>query len=763
MKTIFRIARLELSVLFFSPIAWVVLVIFIIQSGLTFVELLENFERFQRLGNQLYALTERIFAADFRGFFKSVQSNLYLYLPLLTMGLMSRELSSGSIKLLFSSPITVTEIVAGKFLAIISYGFMLVVILLLFAGVGYFAIENMDVKLVLTGIFGLYLLICAYSAIGLFMSCLTSYQVVAAIATLVVFAALNYVGGLGQHIDIVRDITYFLSIAGRTDEFIGGLISSKDVIYFVIVILLFLAFSILRLQSGRESKPVLVTVARYSSIVTVALVIGYVSSRPHFVGYYDATETKTQSLAVSSQQVVSKIQAPLKLTAYVNLVDQNATSVLPFNRISDIRHFEKYIRFLPDLEMSYVYYYDSLQGGVVYGDNPGLTNKALAEKVATVFKLNPALILPPEEVKKHIDLSPEGHRVVRQFEYDGKKAFLRFYNDVVKQPSEKEITAAIKTLVDGPAKVAFLAGKAERSIQRSGDREYKVVTTEQTFRSSLINQGFEVDTVSLQGQALPTDIAVLIIADPRTPFTETELSGIKAYVEQGGNLFILGEPGRQSLLNPLTTMFGVRLMNGMIVQQSQDFEPSFVMGEVPKPAAGYPQALNALHEKGSRVSMQGVASLHYVDSGMFKVTPLLLSHGTDTWNTSTIPDPEMSKVTYEPSKGDEKRALPLVLGLTRQHRGKEQRIVITGDADFVNNAEIFRRNPPVYNFVFAMELFRWFTYGEYPIDTNRPETADNKLLLQDGGTTWLKVLFIAILPGILIGTGSTLLIVRRKR
>ena len=62
---------------------------------------------------------------------------------------------------------------------------------------------------------GLYLLVCAYAAIGLFMSSITSYQVVAAMGTLAVLAVLNFVGDMWQDIDFVRDITYWLAINGR--------------------------------------------------------------------------------------------------------------------------------------------------------------------------------------------------------------------------------------------------------------------------------------------------------------------------------------------------------------------------------------------------------------------------------------------------------------------------------------------------------------------------------------------------------------------
>ena len=86
------------------------------------------------------------------------------------------------------------------------------------------------------------------------MSSITSYQVVAAMGTLAVLAALNYVGEVGQDYAFVRDITYWLSISGRADEFINGLICSEDLFYFLLIIALFLTLSVLKLRAGRRKS-----------------------------------------------------------------------------------------------------------------------------------------------------------------------------------------------------------------------------------------------------------------------------------------------------------------------------------------------------------------------------------------------------------------------------------------------------------------------------------------------------------------------------
>ena len=284
MKTlsmIYKISKTELQTLFYSPIAWLIIVIFTFQTSMGFSGVMGDLVKSQELGYGLQSVTKNIFAG-WMGLFSTVQQYLYLYIPLLTMGLMSREFSSGEVKLLYSSPVTNTHIVLGKFLAMMVFALVLVGILLVYVIFGMCTVESFDLSLTLSGLLGIYLLICAYAAIGLFMSCLTSYQMVAAMGTLAVLSVLNFIGSVGQDMAFVRDVTYWLSISGRAEEFINGLICSEDVLYFIVVVVLFLAWSIIKLQADRQKKALSATVGKYVGIFGIVVLIGYFSSRPVF-------------------------------------------------------------------------------------------------------------------------------------------------------------------------------------------------------------------------------------------------------------------------------------------------------------------------------------------------------------------------------------------------------------------------------------------------------------------------------------------------
>ena len=132
MRAIYKIAKTELQMLFYSPIAWLLLLCFVFQTVFFYTGMLESFVLDVENSGRTYWCSLRLFIRGYggsSGLWPSVVNILYLYIPLLTMGVISKELSSGSIKLLYSSPISNTHFVLGKFLAMVVYAFLLTLIL----------------------------------------------------------------------------------------------------------------------------------------------------------------------------------------------------------------------------------------------------------------------------------------------------------------------------------------------------------------------------------------------------------------------------------------------------------------------------------------------------------------------------------------------------------------------------------------------------------------------------------------------------------
>lgn len=766
MKTIYRIAKTELFTLFYSPVAWLVLVVFAFQVNMEFSGLITNQLRSKSLDYDLWEVTSSVFTLNMSGLFPRILGYLYLYLPLLTMGLMSREIKSGSIKLLYSSPITNSKIVLGKYLAMMTYCFLLVLILFFPVLFSAATVKDFDMPLVLSGLLGIYLLICAYAAIGLFMSCLTSYQVVAAMGTLAMLAILNFVGEVGQGIAFVRDITYWLSISGRANEFINGLICSEDFLYFLIVISLFVIFSIIKLELEVKNKTIRYGASIYLGVLLIAMLLGYISSRPSLMSYYDTTQTKENTLTVKSQEIMEKLDGDLKIVTYVNILDKDYYNGIPTAINNDFERFKKYVRFKPEIEMEYVYYYDKSDNENLYSRYPGLTEEEIARKVADINDLDFGMFLSPDEIRKIVDLRPERNRFVRQIvRGDGQKEWLRLFEDNQKFPSETEISAVLQRFIVKAPKVGFLTGHGERVINRNRDIDYSAFVVNKWFRNSMLNQGFDGVNLSLKGdKEIPEDMSIIVIPDIKSPLSDEEMEKLDRYIAKGGNLIITGEPGRHDILNPLIEQFGVQLMAGSLVQKIPDLTPNIAIGNYTDNANEVSYRLQQLKDWGYQVVFPGASGLRYETNRGYNVKPLLMTNDKQSWNELETTDFLEEPTLLNPAIGEKEESLPIALTLSRQVGDKEQRIMIFGDTDFISNGELSRSrsNAKSANMGFIPGIFQWMSYDQYPIDTRRPFGKDTDMNIGFEWALWIKIFFMGVIPFLLALSGSVIWVVRKR-
>ncbi len=516
----------------------------------------------------------------------------------------------------------------------------------------------------------------------------------------------------------------------------------------MVIIYIFLGLSILKLKTGRESVSRLFNYGRYAALLASGILVSYLSSRPGLIAYCDVTANKTQTLTVNTQKILKEIgETPLEVDSYVNILDQRYWYGAPDKRSEDMDRWEPYMRFKHDIKFRYTYYYDSVPDQELYKHYPGQSLKQIATTYAGLHKADFDLFKSPAELRKMgIDLRPEQNRYVMQLKFKGKTTFLRLFNDNDAFPYESETSAALKRMTEQLPKIAFLEGNQEPSIDQFGNRSYKPLTNDITFRYSLINQGFDMETISLTDRDVPGDITALVIADPQTSFEPAVLGRIKKYIADGGNLLIAGESGRQSLINPIIQPMGVRLMDSIIIRPSKEHSPDLILTSITPSGAALSQLVRSDFEDNTPVAMSGATRLSYTDSSGFHAEPLL---------------------TTDPSRSQEKGGMPMsdvtALSLTRAMKGREQRIIIAGDADFLSILNMRREHIETANFHFNVALFGWLSYGRFPIDTKRPRSKDDHLTISMAGVTALKYVFMGIVPAILLVFCAVLLIRRKKQ
>lgn len=761
MNMIYKIAKTELQMLFYSPVAWLVLIIFTFQSGLIFTNAIEMVEREQAMGYDPMFISSSLFGR----LFYTVQDYLFLYIPLLTMGLVSRDLAGGTIKLLHSSPMTNTQIILGKFFSMMIFAFLLVGIFVIYVIYSLFVVEHFDVLYILTGILGIYLLICTYASIGLFMSTISSYQIIAAVGTFVLLIFLNFVSSIWQDIDFVRDVTFWLSLRGRAESFTGGLISSEDVVYFIMVPGMFLWFSIIKLSSRVNHSSRGQNAIKYVGVFLVVAFVGYLSSRPHLMGYVDTTRENSRTLTPNSQEIVKKLKGGLTITTYSNLLDDDFMKAIPRYQNYDKERFQEYIRFKPEIKMEYVYYYDSVQNTRRRGFLADLPMEKRARQIAHSHKIKFSRYLNPEQIKQVIDLTPEDNRFVRQVTREsGEKMFLRQFDDMMRDPSEGEISAAFKRMVMELPTVGFLTGHGERNINLYRDRDYACFARDKRFRHALLNQGFDVTEVALK-EDIPALINILVIADMMQPLTENEMKRLERYINRGGNLFIVGDPYSREFMNPLVELFGVEFTEGILVKPTENFQPDLVMAW-PTPGA---LELSYFYENMKNwrqcAAMSGAAGLKYSTDKGFNVVPVLQTDTTGVWNEMETTNFIDDTVRFNPSAGEIEQMYTTVLALSRPMGDREQKIVILGDADCISNAELFKSREEIEsgNFYIILGSFSWLSDGEAPVDVRRPKSIDNRLFLGKTGVKITDIAFKWFIPIALLIAAIFVAIRRRGR
>ena len=243
------IAAQELRLLFRSPMAWVVAGIMQIVFAWLFLSSLEHYLTLQ----PKLALRENApgLTAFLTGNFLAPAAVVLLLIsPLLCMRTLSEENRSGAGVLLRAAPVSIITIVLGKFLGVFSLQLlMLLMAFVMPASLVFFT--SPDVGNLFTAFLGLALFSAACTAMSLYFSSLTRQPVIAAFSG---FSALLFLWLIGTGSASSESSTLFLqnlSLPWHLNSFFKGILSSVDIVYFLLFSVLFLSLAVVKLDSQR--------------------------------------------------------------------------------------------------------------------------------------------------------------------------------------------------------------------------------------------------------------------------------------------------------------------------------------------------------------------------------------------------------------------------------------------------------------------------------------------------------------------------------
>jgi len=237
MHNILTIYKKELRSFFNTPMAYIFLVVFALVNGYFFT-------------NTFFLYNQ----SDMRSLFGIVPLVYLFFIPAVSMGLISREKSLGTIEIITTLPVRERDIVIGKFLA----GLSLILIALLTTLIHYITLINVGTTIdhgaVFTGYLGLALLGGVYTAVGIFSSSLTENQVIAFIVGIAIVITFFLMDKLLVFVPPgLAGLIQYLSTEFHLSNMSRGVIDTRNIVYFGSVIGFFLFMTTRVLESRKWS------------------------------------------------------------------------------------------------------------------------------------------------------------------------------------------------------------------------------------------------------------------------------------------------------------------------------------------------------------------------------------------------------------------------------------------------------------------------------------------------------------------------------
>ena len=427
-------------------------------------------------------------------------------------------------------------------------------------------------------------------------------------------------------------------------------------------------------------------------IITVAILLAWLSQR--YDKTFDWTATGRHSLSGVSIDVLKQAEHPLTVTAYAS--DNVELRAL-------IREFiARFQTVKDDISLQFV--------------NP---------------------IAVPDEVRNK-GITVDGELIL---EYQGRVQH-------VKADQETLFINALQKLIRGSEKwLAVVEGHGERKAHGEANHDLGL------WVSQLEARGFKAQAINLaKQQDIPDNTSVLLLSAPLVDYLPGEVARIAQYIDNGGNVLWLLEPGSLRGLEPLADYLGLDIFQGRLIDYFGQLlgidDPTISIAT----EANY-QMHDSLEGFTLTTLFPSVVALGSGDEEQFSITPLIAS-GEHTWMDVA---PVTAEIVFDESQ-DTLGPHVLMQAMSRAVEDKEQRVVISGDGDFLSNTYIGNSG----NMDLGVRLLNWLSGDDELINIPPRLAEDVHLELSNTAKIIIIVSFWLLLPLFFFVTGITVWWRRRR-
>jgi ABC-type uncharacterized transport system involved in gliding motility auxiliary subunit len=409
----------------------------------------------------------------------------------------------------------------------------------------------------------------------------------------------------------------------------------------------------------------------------------------------DLTGAGLHSLSPASVAAAERLTGPLTITAFASQRGEQRT------RIRQL--VERYQRYKPDMQLEFI---------------------------------------DPDQSPDKVRAAGVQHDGELLFEFDAARERLA-------PPTRLDEEAFTNTLVRlghrGERWVVFLSGHGERSPERPANFDLS------TWVGELAKRGFKTRTLALAEQSsIPENTSVFVIAGPRTRLLPGELKAIQGFIDRGGNLLWLADPGPQHGLEALAEALGVEFQPGVLVDPTSQAITGNAAAIVVAAYGGHPVVRGFLDV----TLFPQAGALHLTAPRGWQGAALLDTRESAWLETGALDAP----ISFDKGR-DTRGPLTLAVALTRKPEQREQRIAVVADGDFLSNAFIANGG----NLDLGLSLVNWLSRDDAYVSIPVRAARDRRLELAHGTQLALVGVFLFGLPLAFVGGGIGVWWRRRKR
>lgn len=393
----------------------------------------------------------------------------------------------------------------------------------------------------------------------------------------------------------------------------------------------------------------------------------------------------------------------------------------------------------------------------IYGFfRPGESGRSVLEQAVALYKMHTEMLeivfvnpdAPPQQLVEKFDLNSQSPRIVISSE-NGQFAKLRV-------PTEEGVTnALIKVAEKPPRKAYFLTGHQEPSIDdHTAEEGYSAAA------SSLRNEGFQVETLSMvDKENVPKDATLLVLGGARSALFPNEVEAIKAWLNTGGAMIVLLEPGLEYGLDNLFRPLGVRVTDDLVLEPNPASRASGFGPESPVIKEFEPHPITNKLRGAAAFFFRARSVQPKVDLARLDVVTLIRT-GPTSWGEVKYREGE-----FERGEGDVPGPVPIAIAVTKnvaanpnKKRG-EARIVVFGDMHFINN----RFLATAANGDLFLNSANWAAGDEDRITIRPKAKSGDRLTVTQEELMGIMFFSVNLMPLLILGLGFSVWAIRRRK